>query len=282
MAARTFTFAQFTPPLWPHHNALNEALAVAPANETLVDEPSANAVVMSVSEEASDEVVNRDELRTIIESRQLLRGGFRLYNARHDVLVRVRDVYSSDASDDADSDGLKGYCFAKLQRFPIYEFLNGMEGVYAATSLTEIRRLFLRHRNFTQQGNTSLLARTTDLHELERCLSDMVGVAVDIHGYDLLGVGLSTHITRMDVDADHATDNIEIQAAKNRAEGMRHLKLYVQAPDRMVGVHVSAAGSVVFREFPGDETAMLVLGAIEPALAVASSPRQAIGRARLA
>ena len=249
MAVKMFAFARFEPPLWVVSDNPDPA------------EASSGDIVLDVAEDAPPQT-DRPLLKTTVQALPSPNSNFNAYIARHDVVVRVRDAYGDPSSDE-----LEDQCYVRPRPYNIFELRNSPGQVYTTMPLLQIKQMIRRLQETHRASGALPQLRDVDLRALEDALKTNGGMNVVIHGYDLANVLWLTPVSRLDIDANETAANLEAQQAKTRAENMRVLKLYVQAPNQMVSVWVGANGSVKFRNYPGDDNAMHVLEMIEPIIA---------------
>ena len=253
MAVKTFTSTRLSPPMWDSQHI--------PAGG-----PSGD-IVLDVAEDAPP-ASDRSLLKTRVRVLPSPHSGFNAYVATHDVVMRVSGTYPTAASaGDPDSDDLEDQCYTRPRSYNVFELRDAPGQVYTTMPLAQIKQMIRRFHETHGASHTRSEPRIVNLHNLESTLKGAPGINVVVHGYDLENVLWSTPVSRLDIDANETTANLEAQNTKSSAENMRVLKLYVQAIRQMVSARVGVNGIVKFPNYPGDEEAMYVLATLEPFIA---------------
>lgn len=264
MAVKNFAFTKFSRPLW-------KATHISKGENT-------RDIVLDVSEGAPPEA-ERASLKTTVRTEPSPNAYFNSYIAIHDVFSKVRDVYPSEGSqvenvtnprlmDEPeifpDPDELVTRCYTRPRKFSIFEISASPGHIYTTMAQRQIREMVRRAGNMGGGDVARLEPRSVNLLNLENEAKKAGETTIVIHGYDLENVSWSTPVSRLGIEANETTGNVEAQNAKTRAEIMRVLKIYVQAPRQMVSVRVAANGSVQFPIYPEDDVAMNVLALLDP------------------
>ncbi len=166
-----------------------------------------------------------------------------------------------DPDDDQDDpDSLQERIFVQPREFQIYEFGDKTGQLYVTTPELIMRQMLRRHRS-TYTDDIDLSRRIVDLDCLEKQLAPAT-----IDGYLLTDVLLGSPVQRVEIVGQRLGQNDEVQDVKERADKLRALQFSWtrRGMDRVVDVRVAENGAVRFTDYPGDETALRVLGDLEP------------------
>ena len=130
--------------------------------------------------------------------------------------------------------------------------------MYVTASDAALKQMFRRYRETTGQYGTAFRRRIVRIGDLEERLNEM-----EMVGYTLGNVRSTTPISSYDVLGQQMDQNVEVQDARNRAGRIWAITYELQRGDVILRVRVSEGGTVMFFDYPGDETALEVIDRLE-------------------
>ena len=280
MARKMLTFAQFQPPLWsanPPDADTGNSIAIRHTVALSIDPSPATSTpnrVLDVRQDAP-EGVKRAYLRTRVMKRQdTPHDAFSALLVTHDTVQRL-DAYA-DSDGQADSDEVEERIYIQPKQFPAYEFNDVPGQLYMAASDALAAQMLRRFKDDGGRSDTVRNRRIVRLGELEGALT--ATFEAETFGYKLLDVQSSTPIRTYDVIGQQIADNEEVQDAKTRAREIRALMVILQSQADMLYLQITHSGAVTFLNYPGDESALEILRALEDTISANSDLESIAGR----
>ena len=260
MVAQNFTWVNYSPPL--------------DSNPTLFErlEPvDSNGAVLDFTTPAPANESNRTALHSrFYPVEDSPNDEFRPYNVVHDECRRYTAYDLADPSSDSEVDVTLVY----PRRFGVYELKKQPGSFYAATSANNMREIFRRYRDSTNEYAV-LRVRNLDIQCLEMALQD-----AEVVGYTLLDVLGATTYLRLQAKGPQIAQNPEAQGFVQRAGHVQNISIQLQAGTLIVQLEIRDDGSIKFQNYPGDSTALDVIAKLESLIAGCSDTRSVQVRKR--
>lgn len=261
MAGKKFTWVNYNPPL--------------DYNPTLFERPApvdSNGAVLDFATPAPANENKRTELHSkfylVADSPN---DEFRPYNVVHDEYRRYTAYDPADPSSDSEREFTSVY----PRRFGVYELIEQPGSFYAATSDNNMKEIFRRYRDSTRNESAVLRVRNLDIQCLEMALKD-----AEVVGYTLLDVLGATPLRRLQAEGPQIADNPEAQDWVQRAGHVQTISIQLQAGTLFLQLEIRDNGSITFRDYPGDSTALDVIAKLESLIAGCSDTRSVQVRQR--
>ena len=261
MVAQNFTWVNYNPPL-----------DCSPTLFERLEPVDSNGAVLDFTTPAPANENNR----TALHSRFYLvadspNDKFRPYNVVHDKYRHHTAYDPSDPSSDSEVDVTWVY----PHRFGVYELIEQPGSFYAATSTDNMKEVFRRYRDSTRNESAVLRVRNLDIQCLEMALKD-----AEVVGYTLLDVLGATPLRRLQAEGPQIADNPEAQDWVQRAGHVQTISIQLQAGTLFLQLEIRDDGSITFRDYPGDSTALDVIAKLESLIAGCSDTRSVQVRQR--
>ena len=261
MVAQTFTWVNYSPPL--------------DYNPTLFERPEpvdSSSAVLDFATQAPPNENNRTELHSkfylVADSPN---DEFRPYNVVHDEYRRYTAYDPADPSSDSEIELTSVY----PRRFRVYELKEKPGSFYAATTANNMKEIFRRYRDSTRNESSVLNVRNLDIQCLEMALKD-----AEVVGYTLRDVSGATPLDRLQAEGPRISENQEAQDWVQRAGRVQNISFRLQAGTLVVELAIRDDGSITFRDYPGDSTALDVIAKLEAFISDCSDMRSAQVRKR--